>query len=150
MHFFVREVAQYVLSRCGPTPRWSSHCLARAERLVIYCQTTGVSAAHATQCATYRTCYVLCHISPGHTHGIEAAQDHPTNLLKWRWGRIPTQAGPGQVLGPYGRTYEPTRHVRYIHQQASSVLRSVARHIFLHEGDDISFYTKAEFRLLIL
>ena len=26
-----------------------------AERLVIYCQTTGVSAAHATHCATYCT-----------------------------------------------------------------------------------------------
>ena len=27
----------------------------RVERLVIYCQTTGVSAAHATHCATYCT-----------------------------------------------------------------------------------------------
>ena len=32
--------------------RWARRC---AERLVIYCQTTSVSAAHATHCATYCT-----------------------------------------------------------------------------------------------
>ena len=40
-------------------PRLSSLCRIRStaapERLVIYCQTTGFSAAHATHCATYCT-----------------------------------------------------------------------------------------------
>ena len=35
---------------------WSANrSIRRRERLVIYCQTTGVSAAHATHCATYCT-----------------------------------------------------------------------------------------------
>ena len=40
-----------ILSRHSRTPRRS----VEGERLLIYCQTTGVSAAHATHCATYCT-----------------------------------------------------------------------------------------------
>ena len=30
-------------------------------------------------------------------------------LFKWRWGQIRLHRGPRKVLGPYGRTYAPTR-----------------------------------------
>ena len=32
------------------------------------------------------------------------------HTLQWQWGHIGPQIGPRQVLGPFGRTYEPTRH----------------------------------------
>ena len=34
--------------------------------------------------------------------------------LKWRWGEFPSHRGPRQVLGTFGRAYEPTRHLRDI------------------------------------
>jgi len=32
--------------------------------------------------------------------------------LKWRGGLLRPPTGPRQVLGPYGRAYEPTGHLR--------------------------------------
>ena len=52
------------LDTAGPaldTPRRQAP--SRRERLVIYCQTTGVSAAHATHCATYCTPVSAAHTS---------------------------------------------------------------------------------------
>ena len=41
--------------------------------------------------------------------GMQGYLDHP---WKWQQGRIRPRGGPRQVLNPYGRAYEPSRHLR--------------------------------------
>ena len=51
---------------CSPVHLQPAARMGRYERLVSYCQTTGVSAAHATHCATYCTaCRPLLRAFPG-------------------------------------------------------------------------------------
>ena len=56
-----------------------------AERLVIYCQTTSVSVAHATHCATYCTpCRPLMRV-PAH-HGVRTFHKKSTCLTQLTLG----------------------------------------------------------------
>ena len=51
---------------------YAHHCLSRPrEKLKMYCQTTGVSAAHATQCATYGLSHSTDRCMPPTTMAVE-------------------------------------------------------------------------------
>ncbi len=47
-----------------------------------------------------------------HVRYLVPDQGYETLSCQWRGGPNWTPRGPGKVLGPYGRAYEPIRHLR--------------------------------------
>ena len=97
-------------SRVGPLAHASTEgatsgpdlSFCRRERLVIYCQTTSVSAAHATHCATYCTpCRPLIRVFVGRIR-----TPPPTRALE---ASLASPAERGAIPMPFGSYIASTR-----------------------------------------
>jgi len=100
---------EYLSPFLGNHPQLSTQTVAHSltsppERLVIYCQTTSVSAAHATHCATYCTpCRPLLRAFSG---WIQTPP--PTNTTRWNTtppdSHQPRTSSLSSLAGPHAST----------------------------------------------